>query len=477
VNLKLVLVGGPPEHRELLRAAQPRLMMRRVVQVFALGDDGTAWAGSRSRLDSPLGRVLEAVAEHPPAPVDRAVLAAKIAKPTPEDRARADERLGFAEKLRGSPRATQALLASYALAFGLELLWGGAESMPTLVRMGGNTSESLWSQPWDLLASAWLHGGFMHVLANSYGLWVLGGFLERLFGWQRFVILYVLAGIGGSITSAAMGSGPLSVGASGAICGALGAAAALAFRPAGVIPASIVPLVRRNALVNLLLIVGVSFFPQVDAMAHLGGGLVGAALVLSGVLTRGLSHDGPPRANKAINAAALAALGLHVAAFATAQMVGRPWELAQLDDTVERRAGNVRVTVPVALGEGEIATIDGLRTVSFGALPEDPLFVWVSFEDYLRRDDPEARARDVAEFLAKPTTPPEGMVAVGARVLDARGDMPAFRERYRAPNGLEAIVWYQLRPTHRVLVQALWWPEYEQGEALAEQAFASLQID
>jgi hypothetical protein len=115
--------------------------------------------------------------------------------------------------------------------------------------------------------------------------------------------------------------------------------------------------------------------------------------------------------------------------------------------------------------------------VSFGALPEDPLFVWVSFEDYLRRDDPEARARDVAEFLAKPTTPPEGMVAVGARVLDARGDMPAFRERYRAPNGLEAIVWYQLRPTHRVLVQALWWPEYEQGEALAEQAFASLQID
>ena len=478
-NLKLVLVGGTAEHRELLRKAQPGVMMRRVVQVFALGDDGQAWAGGRSRLDSPMGRVLSALGEHPPAPVDRAALAATIVAPSREDRARAEEQHGFAEKLRSAPRATQILLASYAVAFGLELLWGGAESMPTLVRMGANTSDSLSAEPWDLLASAWLHAGIVHVVANSFALWVLGGFLERLLGWQRLVVLYVLAGIGGSIASAALGSGMFSVGASGAICGALGAAAALAWRPAGLIPPSVLPVVRRNAMVNLVLVFAVSFVPQVDGMAHLGGGLVGGALVLSGVLTRGLTRDAPARVTRALTFAALACAVLLVAAFATALVRGRPWELARLGDTIERHVDGVHITVPVALGPGQVVTSEDQRSVVFGDLLEDPLVIAVTFDEHGKDlGDPDARAQAFEHFRVAATPPlEEDMVVVGERMIDARGDMPAFRERYRLPNGLEAISWHQLRPTYEVTVQLAWWRDYEEAEALGEQAFASLRID
>src|SRR5690349_17565267 len=88
-GFKLVLVGGTEEHRALLRAAQPTWMMRRVVQVFALADDGTPWAGPRSRLDSPTGRVLATIGARAPEDVDRDALRAKIARPDPDDRARA----------------------------------------------------------------------------------------------------------------------------------------------------------------------------------------------------------------------------------------------------------------------------------------------------------------------------------------------------------------------------------------------------
>jgi rhomboid protease GluP len=478
-NLKLVLVGGGPELRELMIAAQPRVMLRRVVQVFALGDDNRAWAGPRSSLRSPLGRVLMALGEHEPGPVDRAALEALIVEPSAEERAHAEEQRGFAQKLRATPRATQLLIASYGVAFGLEMLWGGAESMPTLVRMGANTSHSLWSEPWDLLASVWLHAGLLHVLANAYAMWLLGGFLEKVIGWQRLVILYVLAGIGGSIASAAMGSGLFSVGASGAICGALGAAAALSLRPAGLIPPSVLPVVRRNAMVNLLLSIAVSFVPQVDAMAHLGGGLVGAALVFSGVLTRGLERDAPARANRPTTAAALAGIALLVAAFVTALVHGRPWELAALDRTVERHIDDVHVTIPVALGAGEVVPSENGRSVLFGDLLDDPIAIAITIEPHgLDLSDPDERAEIFENERRRGSPlPDEGMIAVGEQMLDPRGDMPAFRQHYRLPNGLQVILWYQVRPAYSVTMQAWWWPEYEGAEALGEQAFASLRVD
>jgi len=481
LDLKLVLVGGGEAERAVLRAAQPTVMMRRVVQVFALGDDGTPWAGPRSRLDSPTGRVLTEIGSRPAGEVDRDALVQAIVRPDPDDRARAEEHHGFVAKLRtGIPWATWTLLASYAIAFALEIVWGGAEAVPTLVRMGANTDASLVDEPWRLLSSAWLHAGWLHVLVNGYVLYALGGFLERLLGWQRFTILYVAAGIGGGLASAAFSSAALSVGASGAIWGVLGASAALALRPAGLIPPAVLGTVRRNAIVNIVLNLAVSFLPQIDMMAHLGGGIVGVALVLSGVATKGLRPNEPPRASRTSTVAAIAGAALLVAAFVTAIVHGRPWDLQRLDDVVERRVDDVglRIRVPAQLGPAEVSEEGGTTSVVFGDMLRDPLLVAVSVEAHDHGlYDPELRAEAFAAFRQQATPPTEdGAEQIGEREVDERGDMPAFREHHRYANGLHVITWHQLRPDHRVMVEGAWWGDDEEAQAVVEAAYASLRL-
>jgi rhomboid protease GluP len=476
-GFKLVLVGGSQEHHALLRELQPALMMRRVVQVFALGDDGTPWAGPRSRLDSPTGRVLAEIGARAPADVDRDALRSRIARPDPEDRARAEEARGFVDTLRrGVPRVTIALLASIAIAFALEVLWGGAESVPTLVRMGANMPTDVWHEPWDLLASVWLHAGVVHLLLNGYALWVLGGFLERLLGGPRFVILYVLAGLGGGIASAVVARGPLSVGASGAICGLLGAAAALAWRPAGIIPASVLPVIRRNAIVNLAISVVISFLPQVDGMAHLGGALVGAALVFSGALTRGVSTTAPRRTRPLLGLCAIACAAVLVAAFATAVVRGRPWELADPGAMIERRVGELGITVPEILAVREVEGTDGERIVVFGDPLADPLVLQITIEEH--GYDEDRRARAFEELRNQPPAQlEETPTIVGERELVTTGAVPGFRERHRYADGVEAMVWQQLWPRHLVIGVAQWRPEHSKAEGVAADAFASVHVE
>jgi rhomboid protease GluP len=67
-----------------------------------------------------------------------------------------------------------------------------------------------------------LHGGWVHILGNSYCLYILGTILERVYGYGRFATIYVASGVGGALLSM-LASNNVSVGASGAIFGIAGA--------------------------------------------------------------------------------------------------------------------------------------------------------------------------------------------------------------------------------------------------------------
>ena len=67
-----------------------------------------------------------------------------------------------------------------------------------------------------------LHGGWLHILGNSYCLYFLGPILERVYGYGRYLTIYVAAGVGGAFLSMSV-SKNVSVGASGAIFGIAGA--------------------------------------------------------------------------------------------------------------------------------------------------------------------------------------------------------------------------------------------------------------
>uniref|UniRef100_A0A2P2IQN3 RHOMBOID-like protein n=1 Tax=Rhizophora mucronata TaxID=61149 RepID=A0A2P2IQN3_RHIMU len=78
-------------------------------------------------------------------------------------------------------------------------------------------------QGWRLLTCNWLHAGVFHILANMLSLLFIGIRLEQEFGFVKTGLLYVISGFGGSLMSGLFMQSSISVGASGALFGLLGA--------------------------------------------------------------------------------------------------------------------------------------------------------------------------------------------------------------------------------------------------------------
>src|SRR5438132_7899892 len=79
--------------------------------------------------------------------------------------------------------------------------------------------------PWQVVTYAFLHGGFVHLFFNMFGLWTFGSELERLWGERRFLNFYAASVLAAAITqlvvTSVTGSPWPTVGASGGIYGLL----------------------------------------------------------------------------------------------------------------------------------------------------------------------------------------------------------------------------------------------------------------
>lgn len=485
-HLKLVLVGGGSELREQLPRSGGLLSRRAVQQFQLLREDGgwSLWTGGGARPDSPVGQALQAAGRGElPAP-DPEALRRRVDPPaplSPEERTQLAEGQAFVAGLRVRPRATLGLLAALVVIFALEELWGGSETVPTLVRMGGNTDATLGGEPWRLLSSALLHAGWFHVAVNGFVLLVLGGFVEKVFGAARYGVLLGAAAVGGSLASAILSPAPLSVGASGAIWGVLGAAAALSWRPQGVIPEAMVGSLRRNAMINLVINLAASFHPQVDLWAHLGGGLVGAGLVLGGVLTWGMPRWGDgvssTRARRGFVIAAGLVVGLATASLAAAWSTGRPWLL-----TAERTAwtqhvlGPVALEAPALLGEPTPVSVPaGASAWTLGDPLRDPMVLTVEVEPH--GFDPAALARRIRAFEAGagPEVPAEARVTQPWHRLERQG--PAtFALELTYEDGPRVSLLLQVHDDVDVWIRGERWPALASTWASAlQRVHASLE--
>ncbi len=134
---------------------------------------------------------------------------------------------------------------------------------------------------WRLLTAAFLHGGIVHLLVNSWSLYSLGTLLEPVLGRARFLGTYLVSALTGSLASWAFNSA-IGVGASGAIFGLLGTALYLSWRgETERIPPSAMSSLALWTVYNLVY----GFItPTIDNAAHLGG-LTGG--VLCAILLRG----------------------------------------------------------------------------------------------------------------------------------------------------------------------------------------------
>jgi rhomboid protease GluP len=129
------------------------------------------------------------------------------------------------------------------------------------------------------LTPIFLHIGLLHIIFNSYALWVVGPQVEKLYGGARFVILYVLTGVASVASSYYFRPGNESAGASGAIFGLFGVLLVFGIRHRNEIPPFFKRAVGTGVLPVILINLVIGFtIPVVDNSAHIGGLLAGVAL-------------------------------------------------------------------------------------------------------------------------------------------------------------------------------------------------------
>lgn len=131
-------------------------------------------------------------------------------------------------------------------------------------------------QWWRIITSFFLHIGIVHLLMNMYALLLIGAQLEGRLGTGRFLLAYMLSGIGASLTSLVLHDFGISAGASGAIFGMYGVF--LALLTGGVVEKRN----RKQLLASILFFVVYNLLgglqPGIDNAAHIGGLITGLAL-------------------------------------------------------------------------------------------------------------------------------------------------------------------------------------------------------
>ncbi len=135
---------------------------------------------------------------------------------------------------------------------------------------------------WRLFTATLLHDGIIHLMFNLYALFALGPMLEAYIGPRRFLIIYLLGGLFGSLLSYAF-SQSISVGASGAIFGIIGATTVYFFRYRNNFGAQ-----GRAILQNMIFVIVINLIfgytaGYIDNWGHIGG-LLGGALVAIGLM-------------------------------------------------------------------------------------------------------------------------------------------------------------------------------------------------
>jgi membrane associated rhomboid family serine protease len=146
-----------------------------------------------------------------------------------------------------------------------------------------------------------LHSGLLHLAFNMYALYLLGPPLERALGHGRFLTLFLVSGLGGSVASYVFS--PLltiSVGASGAIFGLMAAWIVVHRR----LNADVTPVILLLGI-NVVLGFVVS---GIDWRAHLGGAAVGA--LVAAILTTGKGAQGRAQSGRQAVLVGLVVLGL-----------------------------------------------------------------------------------------------------------------------------------------------------------------------
>ncbi len=170
-----------------------------------------------------------------------------------------------------------------------DIIFGARSAAGSLI-WGANDVQSVGrGEVWRLCASVFLHADLLHIFLNMLALFGLGRLCEAVYGPSRFLALFVLTGLAGALLSWA-GRAPMlgdadvasmSVGASGAVFGLMGAGVVYGRRFRKVLPEPMRQIFWKGLMpwIVLNIFIGITL-PRIDNLGHMGGLISGALLAL-----------------------------------------------------------------------------------------------------------------------------------------------------------------------------------------------------
>lgn len=198
-------------------------------------------------------------------------------------------RYGYRSIAKIRPYAAYVLIGLNLAVFAVGVALGGNEDLYVLYKMGALVPELVFAgEWWRSLTAIFLHAGWLHLSANMLGLYVFGSLVEALLGRTKFLISYFFSGIGSMLVVATLAVSlnavdQITVGASGAILGLVGAEAAIQLKRWWLEKATIArERLRLILFVVMLQIASDLLTPQVSVVGHTSGLVLGflAGLVL-----------------------------------------------------------------------------------------------------------------------------------------------------------------------------------------------------
>ena len=183
----------------------------------------------------------------------------------------------MSSSFRNRAKMVWLILIINVIAFVMLTLAGGSTDTEVLIKFGALSSNLISEgQYWRFIACVFLHANLMHLGVNAFSLFIFGPTAEIFFGRIKFLVIYLISGVGGSITSYVfIDPRSIGVGASGAVFGVLGSIAVYYY-----LNQHIYGKYGRGMMggigVIVLLNLGFGFTVQgVDNWAHIGGLLFG----------------------------------------------------------------------------------------------------------------------------------------------------------------------------------------------------------
>src|SRR5665213_285843 len=140
-----------------------------------------------------------------------------------------------------------------------------------LVAFGAKWGPEIYQehQWWRLVTAGFLHGGWLHILMNSWVLYDLGAQVEQVYGTPRFLVVYFVGTVGGFYVSAVVNPRVLSLGASAGIMGLVGAMIAFGVVNRSSMGRAILNFYGRCVI--YIIAFGMITCFAVDNWAHIGG--------------------------------------------------------------------------------------------------------------------------------------------------------------------------------------------------------------